>query len=228
MEQNRIYGKLRKLLHDFLVNKKQRVVFNEQVSSWANVKVGVRQGSVLGPLLFLIYTNDLLKGLSSNAKLFAEGKSLFSVIHDSNTTKNELNNDLVKFNNWTYQWKMSFNPDPNKQAQEAIFSRKTKKINHPPLTFSKSTVSQSASQKHFGVILDARVSFEEHLISDQSKTNKTIGFLRKLENTLPRQAFLTIYKAFVRPHLDYGDILYDQAYNASFHQKLEKYNIQIK
>ena len=222
MEQNRISGKLRKLLHDFLVNKKQRVVFNEQVSSWASVKVGVRQGSTLGPLLFLIYTNDLPKGLSSNAKLFAEGKSLFSVIHDSKTTKNELNNDLVKLNNWTYQWKMSFNPDPNKQAQEVIFSRKTKKINHPLLTFSKSFVSQSAFQKHFGVILDASVSFEEDLISDQSKTNKTIGLLHKLENTLPRQVFLTIYKAFVRPHLDYGDILYDQAYNASFHQKLEK------
>ena len=58
--------------------------------------------------------------------------------------------------------------------------------------------------------------FDEHLISVQSKTNKTIGLLRKL------QVLITIYKAFVRPHLDYGDILYDQAYNASFHQKLEK------
>ena len=64
--------------------------------------------------------------------------------------------------------------------------------------------------------------FDEHLISVQSRTNKTIGLLRKLQNTLPRQALITIYKAFVRPHLDYGDILYDQAYNASFHQKLEK------
>ena len=119
---------------------------------------------------------------------------------------------------------MSFNPDPNKQAQEVIFSRKTKKLNHPPLTFSKSTVSQSTYQKHFGVVLDASLSlsFDEHLISVQSKTNKTIGLLRKLQNTFPIQALITIYKAFVRPHLDYGDILYDQAYNALFHQKLEK------
>ena len=72
------------------------------------------------------------------------------------------------------------------------------------------------------VILDVSLSFDEHLISIESKTNKTIGLLRKLQNTLPRQALITIYKAFVRPHLDYGDILYDQAYNASFHQKLEK------
>ena len=117
---------------------------------------------------------------------------------------------------------MSFNPDPNKQAQEVIFSRKTKKINHFHLTFSKSTVNQSISQKHLGVILDASLSFDEHLISVQNKTNKRIGLLRKLQNTLPRQALITIYKAFVGLHLDYSDILHNQAYNASFHQKLEK------
>ena len=56
-------------------------------------------------------------------------KKQFSVIHDSSTTRNELNDDLVKISNWAYQWKMSFNPDPNKQAQEVIFSIKTKKLN---------------------------------------------------------------------------------------------------
>ena len=94
---------------------------------WANVKAGVPQGSILGPLLFLIYINDLPKGLSSSAKLFAGDTLLFSVIHDRSTAMNELNDDLVKINNWAYQWKMSFDLDPNKQAQEVIFSRKTKK-----------------------------------------------------------------------------------------------------
>ena len=79
------------------------------------------------------------------------------------------------------------------------------------------------------MILDVSLSFDEHLISVQSKTNKTIGLLRKLQNTLTRQALITAYKAFVRPHLDHGDILHDQAYNASFHQNLEKiqYNVCI-
>ena len=120
-----------------------------------------------------------------------------------------------------------FSSRSQKQAQEINFTRKTKKLNHAPLTFSKGTVIQSPYQKHLGVILDASLSFDEHLISVQSKTNKTIGLLRKLQNTLPRQALITIYKAFARPHLDYGDILYDQAYNASFHQKLEKYNTML-
>ena len=98
----------------------------------------------------------------------------------------------------------------------------TKKINHPSLTFNQSTASQITSQKHLGVILDSSLSFDEHLISVQSKINKTIGLLCKLQNTLPRQALITINKAFVRPHLDYGTILYNQAYIVSFHQKVEK------
>ena len=72
------------------------------------------------------------------------------------------------------------------------------------------------------MILDASLSFDEHLIRVQSKTNKTIDIPWKLQNILPRQALITIYQTFVKPHLDYGDILYDQAYHASFHQKLEK------
>ena len=78
---------------------------------------------------------------------------------------------------------MSFNPDPNKEAPEVIFSRKTKKINHPPLTFSNSTVRKTASHEHFDVILDFSLSVHERLISVQSKTNKKIGFLLKLHNT---------------------------------------------
>ena len=72
------------------------------------------------------------------------------------------------------------------------------------------------------MIFDSSLSFDEHLISAQSKTNKTLGLLRKLQNTLPRQALIIIYKALVRPHLDYGDVLYDKGYCASFHQKLQK------
>ena len=112
LKQNGIYGNLLNLLLNFLRNRKQRVVLNGQTSSWADVNAGVPQGSILGPLLFLIYINDLADGLSSNAKLFADGTSLFSVVHNANTTAKELNNDLVKISRWDYQWKMSFNPDP--------------------------------------------------------------------------------------------------------------------
>ena len=72
-------------------------------------------------------------GLSSNSMLFADDTSLFSVARDMTSSANILNNDLLKINNWAYQWKMSFNPDPSKQVQEVIFSRKIKKPSHPVL-----------------------------------------------------------------------------------------------
>ena len=84
------------ILSDFLRNRKQRVTINGHSSSWTNITAGVPQGSTLGPLLFLIYINDLSDGLSSNAKLFADETSLFSVVHDINTSSIELNSELKK------------------------------------------------------------------------------------------------------------------------------------
>ena len=180
-------------------NRKQRVLLNGQVSGWSNIKAGVSRGSILGPLLFLIYINDLSEGLSSNAKLFADGTSLFSVTHDSKTSALELNNDLAKINRWTFQWKMSFNPSPKKQVQEVIFSRKSKATSHPPLVFNNDNVMQAASHEHLGIILDTRLSFEKHLETVLCKINKTIGLYKtigKLQNLLPRSALITLYKAF--------------------------------
>ena len=88
LQQNGISGKLLRVLSDFLKDRKQRVILNGQFSSWTSVNAGVPQGSILGPLLFLIYINDLADGLSSNAKLFADDTSLFSIVHDVDTSAN--------------------------------------------------------------------------------------------------------------------------------------------
>ena len=184
---------------------------------------GVPQGSVLGPFLFLIYINDLSDNLISNAKLFADDTSLFSVVHDVNTSAKELNDDLKKVNDWAFQWKVSFNPDRSKQAEEVIFSWISKRSTHPPLVFNNNNVSQTFSQKQLGVILNFKLTFEEHLNNVLAKVNKAVGLLSKLRNILPRTTLVTIYKAFIRPHLDYGDVLYDQAFNNSFTEKLESF-----
>ena len=92
--------------------------------SWTNVEAGVPQGSILGPLFFLIHINDLSDNLKANPKLFADETSLFSIVHDLNVSANDLNHDFKKINDWDYQWKMNFNPDPSKQAQDIIFLRK--------------------------------------------------------------------------------------------------------
>ena len=79
------------------------------------------------------------------------------------------------------------------------------------------------------MVLDTRLDFNLHLKNVQNKVSKTIGLLRKLQNTLPRTSLITIFKSFIRPHLDYGDIIYDRAYNTSFHQNIEsiQYNAAL-
>ena len=103
---------------DFLKERKKRVVLNGQHSKWSNIAVGVLQMLIIGPLVFLIYINDLSSNLSSNPKLFADDTTLFSVVHDVNQSGINLNDDLEKISNWAFQWKMSFNSDISKQAQE--------------------------------------------------------------------------------------------------------------
>ena len=73
-----------------------------------------------------------------------------------------LNSDLSKINTWASQWKINFNPDPNKQAQEFIISRKIKKTSHPLLNFNNNSVKQVEFQKHLGVYLDDKLDFREH------------------------------------------------------------------
>ena len=156
-------------------------------------------------------------------------RPFFSLVQNVNTSASHLNSDLSKISNWAFQERMSFTPDPSKQAQELIFSRKIQKTCHPSIYFNDKSVKQAPSQKHLGLILDTNLNFLEHLKNILNKINENIGLLRKLQNILPLESLLTIYKSFVRPHLDYGDVLYHQHYNNSFYQKLEsiQYNADL-
>ena len=91
---------------------------------------------------------------------------------------------------------MIFNPDTSKQAQEVVFSRKTEKVNHMSLTFNVKPVAQTSHQKHLGLYIDEKLNFSNHIKEIISKVNKGIGIIRKLRYILPRNALLTIYKAF--------------------------------
>ena len=116
---------------------------------------------------------------------------------------------------------MGFSVEIGFQAQEVIFSRKSKAklysllvLNDNNNNNNNNNVTQVKSQKHLGIILDTRLSFEKDLETVQCKINKTISLVRKLGNLLSKIALIMLYKAFVCPKLDYGDILYD-------HQQLE-------
>ena len=121
LEQNGVSGNLLKLTRSYLHNRKQRVVINGSCSDYFSIESGVPQGSVLGPLLFLIYINDLERDIKSRIKFFADDTMLFSIVHDTLISADELNHDLSVIQKWAYQWKIEFNPDPSKQANELLF-----------------------------------------------------------------------------------------------------------
>ena len=216
-----ISGELCKLLENFLSGRYQRVLLNGQTSSWRPVLAGVPQGSILGTLLFLIYINDLPNDLKSNAKLFADDTSLFTIVKDKKESANILNNDLLLISRWAYNWKMIFNPDPTKPAQEVLFSRKKQNQIHPTISLNNIQVEKVPYQKHLGLILDQKLNFKQHADCAISKINKGIAVIKKLRYSLPRKSLVTIYKAFLRPLIDYRDIIYEQPQNESFAEKLE-------
>ena len=135
LEQNGISGSLLKLFKNYLRSRKQRVVLNGSHSDYSEIESGVPQGSVLGPLLFLIYINDLERDIKSNIKFFADDTMLFSLVKDPVISADDLNHDLETIRQWAHQWKLEFNPDPTKKATEVLFSCKKSIPNHPRLLF---------------------------------------------------------------------------------------------
>ena len=203
-----VSGQLLSLIKSFLGDRKQRTVLNGQCSNWGDILAGVPQGSILGPLFFLVYINDLTADLKCNVKLFADDTSLFTIARETNEAAEHMNHDLQLITQWANDWRMSFNPDPQKQAVELLFSKKRNEIDHPVILFNNIPVKKVNEHKHLGMILDSKLSFSAHIKAAISKARKGIGLLKYLSKYLPRHTLSELYKLYVRPHLDYGDVIY--------------------
>ena len=110
---------------------------------------------------------------------------LFSIVKDPAISANNLNHDLDIIQQWAYQWKMEFNPDPTKQATEVLFSCKKSSPNHPQIIFNGIAVAKVTDQKHLGLILDLRLSFEKHINEKTIRAKKIVGILKHLSKFLP-------------------------------------------
>ena len=106
-----------------------------------------------------IHINDLVDNISSEAKLFSDDTSLFTVVYDVDIVANKLNRYLEIISTWAYQWKMQFNLDKNKQVIQVIFSQKKDTPVHPSLFFNGSEVVIKAEHRHLGMILDSKLTF---------------------------------------------------------------------
>ena len=114
-------------------------------------------------------------------------------------------------------------------AQEVLFLRKKSKVIHPSLIFNGKDVNRSESQKHLGLVLDSKLNFDMHLKGKFSNINNGMTLLRKLRHSIPRKPLLSIYKTFLRPYLDYYDVIYDKPHNEKFTDTLEsiQYNAAL-
>ena len=170
-----VSGQLLVLIQSFLKDRKQRTVLNGTNSNWGDVSAGVPQGSILGPLVFLVYINDLSADLKCNVKLFANDTSLFTVVEDPNTAASDMIHDLERIKQWAYDWRMSFNPDPLKQAVEIRFTGRKNDSDHPVILFNNTPVKKVNEHKHLGIILDSKLTFSAHIKAAISKTRQGIG-----------------------------------------------------
>ena len=208
LKQNGVSGSLLMFFQNYLNNRKQRVVLNGSYSGNSAVESGVPQVSVLGPLLFLIYITDLDRNIKSNIKFFADDTLLFSIVKYPTISASDLNHDLNIIFQWVHHWKMECNPDPTKQATEVLFSFEKFSLNHPKLIFDGTYVVKVNEQKHLGLILDSRLTFERHINERIIKAKKNLGIIKYLSNFLLLKTLDQMYKALVRSYLDYGDIIY--------------------
>ena len=205
LECNGISGNVMILIRNYLRDRKQRVLLNGKSSQWASISAGVPQGSVLGPLFFLVYINDLVENVDSDVKMFTDDTSLFSVVRDEATTPQQLNRDLERVRLWAWRWKMEFNPT---KTEEVIFSAKRIKPHHPNLFLGDIEVERKSEHKHLGLILDSKLNFQSHIREAIMKARRGIGIIRYLSRYVSRDVLDQVYKLYVRPHLDYRDIIY--------------------
>ena len=128
--------------------------------------------------------SKLTQNLKCSAKLFADDTPLFTIVQDPNLAASDMNHDLDLITLWAHDWRMSFNPDPRKQAVELVFSRKNAKIDHPVILFNDSPVSTVDQRKHLGMILDSKLSFSAHIQAAITKSRKAIGMLKFMSKYL--------------------------------------------
>ena len=154
--------------------------------------------------MFLVYINDLEKGIKSSIRFSADDTSLFSTVYDPKLSAEKLNFDLQNISQWAFQWEMSFNPDPTKPAEEM-----SSLVNTPTSLFNNIMVKQVNEHKHLGFILDSKLTIVNHISEKISKARKGIGVIKYRSSSVPVKTLDQIYKMYVRSHLDFCDVIYD-------------------
>ena len=195
LKNSGIRGNALNWIRSFLANRRQRVVLRNGVSGWQSVKSGVPQGSILGPLLFLIYVNDMPNCVFSTAKMFADDTKLYHQIriHEDCSI---LQDDLNSLAAWTDKWLLRFN------ATKCVVI-KIKMSFLYMYTLNGHVLEQVSTQKDLGVTISDSLKPSEHIATIIKKANQRTGLIRRCFSNLTKDKVLILYTSLVRPILEY-------------------------
>ena len=203
LNQIGISGNLIDLFASYLINRKQCVVIDGVKSDLVEIKAGVPQGSRLGPLLFVIFINDIVNDIESEILLFADDTTLLASGKDPAETSEILNRDLKKISTWANNWKVTFNP---KKSKDMIFSNKMLN-NSPPLIFNETTIDRVNLHKHLGIFLTSNLDWSYQINQSCLKANRKLAVLRSVKY-LKRKTLDLLFKVTVRSVIDYALPIY--------------------
>jgi gas vesicle protein len=200
LEAYGISGKLLKWLKSFLSNRRQRVILGEHVSDWLAVLSGVIQGSTLGPLLFILYINDLPDSVNNHAKLFADDTKLIAEINKDNDLQNDINGVL----DWTNTWLMRLNLDKCKVMH---LGKRNPKINYTMKNYNNdlsTIIEKTESERDLGIQVSSNLKYNDQISIATSKANKMLGTLKRTFITRDKIIWKKLYTTYVRPHLEFA------------------------
>lgn len=198
-----INGNILGWINSFLSNRTQRVVINNEKSSYAPVTSGIPQGSVLGPILFVLYINDLPEVVDKDSYvfLFADDTKLFRKIH-SHMDVEILQEDINKLIKWSNVWLLKFHPD--KCVYMGIGYNKENGIIKGKYQMDEQNLKLSDCEKDIGVYIESKLSFETHINKAVNIANRNLAIARKTFDYMDAEIFTNIFKGLVRPHLEYA------------------------
>lgn len=215
-------GNVHKLVESYLSKRRIKVKVNNTLSKESNenfINSGVPQGSILGPLLFLLYINDLPENLVCDTYLYADDASIFAPIDPDNPQDGNsiLKNDLDTLSDWADTWGLAFKPS---KCRDLIFAKRGYPT-YRNMTFANFEIPRVNCHKHLGFYLDSNLNFNEHVINLIENINKKLNPLRALSYNMKSCHLNRIYTHFIKPHYDYCDIIYHCAQRSSL-TKLEQ------
>ena len=195
-----IKGRVLTWIQSFLTGRRQRVMVNGEASEWKNVSSGVPQGSVLGPLLFVLFINDLPDVINNGSEIFlyADDTKVYRKIKNSED-RAKLQEDLDELKSWTEKWLLSFHPDKSRYMR---IGRTT--VEDDGYSMHK-TIARTRTEKDIGVVIDDKLAFSDHLADKINKANKIVGLIRRTFQHLECATFKPLFTALVRPHLEYAN-----------------------